>query len=256
MKLMRLFAVFKVLFSSWNVQLNAPISVFPACFSLNRWWCALGVDSCLSFVGLLSPTGLRQHLALLLRIAGRRNSPFPWVPCTVTRGVLRMKQWTAGLIQTQSFHPLSHTGRQLIRHSFYAPLNSLWNYLHLSVCVSNRVKSRLSMDNTSTPLPGSPAYDRQSPARTVPSDWSPSCSKMTPSSIHSNGSYHTLTPSSSPVLAELQTNIMNDTSAHNRPPSSVKSSQRRRQNRTCTEEALLRPSFEPKNLLSLFEKPD
>lgn len=126
----------------------------------------------------------------------------------------------------------------------------------VSVCVSNRVKSRLSMDNTFTPLPGSPTHNHHSPARTKPSDWSTSCSKMTPSSIHSNGSYHTLTPSSSPVLAELQTNIMNETSAHNRHPSSIKSSQRHRQNRTCTEEALPRPSFEPKNLLSLFEEPD
>ncbi|XP_075890362.1 membrane-associated tyrosine- and threonine-specific cdc2-inhibitory kinase [Nelusetta ayraudi] len=126
----------------------------------------------------------------------------------------------------------------------------------LSPTFSHRVKSRLSMDNTSTPLPGSPTHNHHSPARTKPSDWATSCSKMTTSSIHSNRSYHTLTPSSSPVLAELQTNIMNETSAHNRHPSSVKSSQRHRQNRTCTEEALPRPSFEPKNLLSLFEEPD
>lgn len=124
------------------------------------------------------------------------------------------------------------------------------------VCASNRVKSTLSMDKTSTPLPGSPSHDYHSPARTKPSDWSPSCAMLTPLSIRSNGSCDTLTPPLSPVLAEIPTNIMNETSTHNSRPSSIKSSQRQRRNNTCTEEALLRPSLEPKNLLSLFEEQD
>lgn len=124
----------------------------PPVFLFNRWWCALGVDSGLPFAGLLSPTGLRQHLALLLRIAGRRNSPFPWVPCMVTRGVLRMKQWLAGLPQSQSFHPLSHIGRQLIIHSFYAPLNSLWNSVHLFLFVFPTGSNRDCLWTTHLPL--------------------------------------------------------------------------------------------------------
>lgn len=118
----------------------------------------------------------------------------------------------------------------------------------------SRVKSSLSMDKTSTPLPGSPTHDCHSPARTKQSDWSPSYSMLTPSSIHSNGFCHTLSPASSPVLAELHPNIINETSTHNRHPSSVKSLQRNRRNRTCTEETLPRSSLEPKNLLSLFEE--
>lgn len=125
------------------------------------------------------------------------------------------------------------------------------------VHVSGRVKSRLSMDSTSTPLPNLPNYSHQSPASTPTrsnlGDWSSSNLMQTPSSIHSNGSFHTLTPSSSPRFAELHADIMNENYSYDRHPSSLKSSQRRGRNLIRTDEALPRPSFEPKNLLSLFD---
>ncbi|KAM7370847.1 hypothetical protein PAMP_010361 [Pampus punctatissimus] len=127
----------------------------------------------------------------------------------------------------------------------------------LSPTFSYRVKSRLSMESTSTPLPGSPAHNHRSPAHTpnhsVPFDWSSCNLAPTPSSIHTNGSCRTLTPSSSPIHAKLHTASMNENSTHSRHPSSAKSSQRRSRNWIRTEEAVPRPSFEPKNLLSLFE---
>ncbi|XP_029384023.1 membrane-associated tyrosine- and threonine-specific cdc2-inhibitory kinase [Echeneis naucrates] len=118
---------------------------------------------------------------------------------------------------------------------------------------SRRVKSRLSVESTSTPLPGSPIHSHQSLAHTPThsnlNDW---CSCNTPSSIHSNGSCHTLTPSASPIHAELHTDNMNE-KAQSRHSASSKSSQKRSRNWVRADEALPRPSFEPKNLLSLFE---
>lgn len=131
-------------------------------------------------------------------------------------------------------------------------------HLYFFPLIVHRVKSRLSMDSTSTPLPGSPAHSHQSPASTPTlsnlADWS-SCNLLhTSSSIHSNGSCHTLTPRSSPVHTEHHTDIKNQNSTHSRHSSSAKSLQRRGHNCTRTEEAFPRPNFEPKNLLSLFEE--
>nr|XP_020479023.1 membrane-associated tyrosine- and threonine-specific cdc2-inhibitory kinase [Monopterus albus]XP_020479024.1 membrane-associated tyrosine- and threonine-specific cdc2-inhibitory kinase [Monopterus albus]XP_020479025.1 membrane-associated tyrosine- and threonine-specific cdc2-inhibitory kinase [Monopterus albus] len=126
----------------------------------------------------------------------------------------------------------------------------------LSPTFSHRVKSRLSVESTSTPLPGSPQHNHRSPAHTPThsqqSDWSSCNLAQTPSSIHSNGSCHTLTPSASPIHAEHHTNSIN--SLQRRHPSSTKSSQRRNYNWVLTEEVLPRPNLEPKNLLSLFEE--
>nr|XP_046232360.1 membrane-associated tyrosine- and threonine-specific cdc2-inhibitory kinase isoform X2 [Scatophagus argus] len=126
----------------------------------------------------------------------------------------------------------------------------------LSPTFSHRVKSRLSMESTSTPLPGSPTRNHRSPAHTRSSmcDWSSCSLAQTPSSIHSNGSCHTLTPSASPLPEELHADITNEKSTHGRLSSSAKSSQRRGRNWVQAEEALPRPNFEPKNLLSLFEE--
>ncbi|XP_051272619.1 membrane-associated tyrosine- and threonine-specific cdc2-inhibitory kinase [Dicentrarchus labrax] len=123
----------------------------------------------------------------------------------------------------------------------------------LSPTFSHRVKSRLSVESTSTPLPGSPTHNHQSPANTPThsnlGDWFSCKLAQTPSSIHSNGSCHKLTPSASPIHAELHTDTVNENSTHSRC-----SSQRRARNWVRTEEAVPRPNFEPKNLLSLFEE--
>ncbi|XP_070783175.1 membrane-associated tyrosine- and threonine-specific cdc2-inhibitory kinase [Enoplosus armatus] len=122
---------------------------------------------------------------------------------------------------------------------------------------SHRVRSRLSVDSTSTPLPVSASHNRRSPAHTPThsnlGDWSCNLAQ-TPSSIHSNGSCRTLTPRASPIHAELHTDILNENSTHSRHSSSTKSSQRRGHNWVRTEDALPRLNFEPKNLLSLFEE--
>ncbi|XP_042363529.1 membrane-associated tyrosine- and threonine-specific cdc2-inhibitory kinase [Plectropomus leopardus] len=127
----------------------------------------------------------------------------------------------------------------------------------LSPTFSHRVKSRLSAESTSTPLPGSPRHNHGSPAHTPThsrlGDWSSCNLALTPSSIHSNGSCHTLTPSASPIHAELCPDSMNENSTQSRQSSSAKSSQRRARSWIRTEEPLPRPNFEPKNLLSLFE---
>ncbi|XP_067433142.1 membrane-associated tyrosine- and threonine-specific cdc2-inhibitory kinase-like isoform X1 [Thunnus thynnus] len=127
----------------------------------------------------------------------------------------------------------------------------------LSPTFSHRVKSRLCVESTSTPLPGSPAHSHRSPAHTpthsILYDWSSCDLAPTPSSIHSNGSCRTLTPSTSPIHAELHTDSMYESSTQSRHTSSTKSSQRRGRNWVRTEEAVPRPNFEPKNLLSLFE---
>ncbi|XP_008302285.1 membrane-associated tyrosine- and threonine-specific cdc2-inhibitory kinase [Stegastes partitus] len=120
----------------------------------------------------------------------------------------------------------------------------------LSPTFSHRVKSRLSVDSTSTPLPGSLIRSRQSPGHTPThsrlADWSLA---PTPSSIHSNGSCRTLTPSASPIHTKLHTGSMQSLSS-----SSTKSSQRSGRNWVRKEEDCPRPNFEPKNLLSLFEE--
>ncbi|XP_072229933.1 membrane-associated tyrosine- and threonine-specific cdc2-inhibitory kinase [Leuresthes tenuis] len=117
----------------------------------------------------------------------------------------------------------------------------------LSPSFLHRVRSRLSVESTSTPLPGSPIHSRQSPAHastcSVLGDWSSCNLALTPSSIHSNGSCLTLTPSASPIHAERHT-----------ASSSSKSSERCGHSWVRAEEAVTRPNFEPKNLLSLFEE--
>ena len=121
----------------------------------------------------------------------------------------------------------------------------------------NRVKSRLCVESTSTPLPGSPAHNHRSPAHTPTHsnlcDWSSCNLAPTPSSIHSNGSCRTLTPSASPIHTELHADSMYENSTQSRRTSSAKSSQRRSRNWVQTDEAVPRTNFEPKNLLSLFE---
>lgn len=135
--------------------------------------------------------------------------------------------------------------------------NSLLAYFFFTFPLFHRVKSRLCMESTSTPLPGLLTHNHHSPAHTPThlnlGDWSSSNLVLTPSSIHSNGSCHTLTPSASPIHAELCADSMNESSTHSQR-SSIKSSQRRSRNWVRTEEALPRPNFEPKNLLSLFEE--
>nr|XP_040032133.1 membrane-associated tyrosine- and threonine-specific cdc2-inhibitory kinase [Gasterosteus aculeatus aculeatus]XP_040032134.1 membrane-associated tyrosine- and threonine-specific cdc2-inhibitory kinase [Gasterosteus aculeatus aculeatus]XP_040032135.1 membrane-associated tyrosine- and threonine-specific cdc2-inhibitory kinase [Gasterosteus aculeatus aculeatus]XP_040032136.1 membrane-associated tyrosine- and threonine-specific cdc2-inhibitory kinase [Gasterosteus aculeatus aculeatus] len=122
---------------------------------------------------------------------------------------------------------------------------------------SHRVKSRLSVESTSTPLPHSPRRYRQSPAHTPthsnPGDCSSFNSAHTPSSIHSNGSCRALTPAASPTHAELYADRTNKSATRSRQSSSSKSSRRGARNWVRTEEAVPRPNFEPKNLLSLFE---
>lgn len=122
----------------------------------------------------------------------------------------------------------------------------------------HRIKSRLSMESTSTPLPRSPTHDRQSPARTPTSsvldDWYSYNLAQTPSSIHSNESCHTLTPSASPIHAHHLTRGVKENSIQSCHSTSSKSSQPRGRNWVLTEEVLPRANFEPKNLLSLFEE--
>uniref|UniRef100_A0A3Q3CKD6 non-specific serine/threonine protein kinase n=1 Tax=Haplochromis burtoni TaxID=8153 RepID=A0A3Q3CKD6_HAPBU len=125
-------------------------------------------------------------------------------------------------------------------------------YLPLFSC--HRVKSRLSVESTSTPLPGSPMRYHQSPAHTPThsnlSGWFSCKLAQTPSSIHTNGSCRTLTPKVSPIHVELDADPFQ--SLHS---PSTKSSQRRGRNWVQVEEAVPpRPSLEPKNLLSLFEE--
>lgn len=125
-------------------------------------------------------------------------------------------------------------------------------YLPLFSC--HRVKSRLSVESTSTPLPGSPMRYHQSPAHTPThsnlSGWFSCKLAQTPSSIHTNGSCRTLTPKVSPIHAELDADSFQ--SLHS---PSTKSSQRRGHNWVQVEEVVPpRPSLEPKNLLSLFEE--
>ncbi|XP_068160772.1 membrane-associated tyrosine- and threonine-specific cdc2-inhibitory kinase [Antennarius striatus] len=121
----------------------------------------------------------------------------------------------------------------------------------VSPTFSHRIKSRLTMESTSTPLQGSPTHSHRSPAHTPThsnlGDWSPCNLADTPYSVLSNGSHHVLAPSASPIHAELHTEKSTHTSSN-------KSFQRHSRNWTRTDEDLPRPSLEPKNLLSLFEE--
>ncbi|KAM4526177.1 membrane-associated tyrosine- and threonine-specific cdc2-inhibitory kinase isoform 1-T2 [Fundulus diaphanus] len=120
----------------------------------------------------------------------------------------------------------------------------------LSPTLAHRVKLRLPVESTSTPLPGSPMHNRQSPDHTslistqsVLGDWSSCNLTLTPSSIQSNSSCPSPTPDASPIHAE-----------HHPSSSSSASSKRHRRNWVATDKAAPRPNFEPKNLLSLFDE--
>ncbi|KAM3860112.1 membrane-associated tyrosine- and threonine-specific cdc2-inhibitory kinase [Diretmus argenteus] len=121
----------------------------------------------------------------------------------------------------------------------------------LSPTFLHRVKSRRSGGSTSTPLPGSPAHKRLSPAHTPNrsglADWPSHSLAPTPSSIHSNGSCHrTPTPSLSPIHTKRSPQSRRSAS---------RSLQRHGRSRVQSEEdALPQLNFEPKNLLSLFEE--
>ncbi|XP_054624236.1 membrane-associated tyrosine- and threonine-specific cdc2-inhibitory kinase isoform X2 [Dunckerocampus dactyliophorus] len=121
--------------------------------------------------------------------------------------------------------------------------------LELSTTDSHRMKF---MKSTFTPLPHSPAHDQlsqsQTPSRLNPFDWSPSNCAHTPSSIQSSDC-HTMTPSYSPCHSDLYTDRLDVSSRQSR-----QSSQRHDRSWIHSEEALSRPSFEPKNLLCLFEE--
>ncbi|TNN03885.1 hypothetical protein fugu_000914 [Takifugu bimaculatus] len=123
---------------------------------------------------------------------------------------------------------------------------------------SHRVKSMLSMENTSTPLPGSRSHHHRSrdctPTRLILSDGSSRDFVHSPPSILSNGTYNTLTPSRSPVNTRLRSDMVNGKLANSRHSPPDKNSQQRGYNWIQKEEALPRPNFEPKNLLSLFEE--
>lgn len=115
----------------------------------------------------------------------------------------------------------------------------------LSPTFSHRLKSRLSLESTSTPLPGSPAH---TPNQSVLREW-PSCNlALTPSSIHSIGSC--LTPNASPI----HTDSLNNVSKLSRQSSAKSSKSTDRRNWVRTDDLIQRPNFEPKNLLSLFEE--
>lgn len=137
-------------------------------------------------------------------------------------------------------------------------INNYKNIQLKSISPFCRVKSRLFVESTSTPLPGSPLRNHQGPACTpthlILSDGSSHDFVDTPSSIHSNGTCHTLTPNSIPVNTRLRSDFVNEEMANSKHSSSGRNSQRRGYNWIQSEEALPRPNFEPKNLLSLFEE--
>ncbi|XP_014856046.1 PREDICTED: membrane-associated tyrosine- and threonine-specific cdc2-inhibitory kinase [Poecilia mexicana] len=115
----------------------------------------------------------------------------------------------------------------------------------LSPTFSNRIKSGLSVESTSTPLPGSPVRGPVHSTQSVLGSWSSCSLPLTPTSSHLNNSCHKLTPDVSPIHAER----------HPGSPSTA-STERRRRGRVRADEAAAapRPNFEPKNLLSLFEE--
>lgn len=115
------------------------------------------------------------------------------------------------------------------------------------------MKSRLSVESTSTPLPGNRRSLANTPTHSDVCDWYSCNLEQTPSSMHSNGC-HTLTPSSSLNHTELYTDSLNENCSESRKSSSSRLSQRHGRNWTRTEEALPRSNFEQKNLLKLFEE--
>ncbi|CAJ1081107.1 membrane-associated tyrosine- and threonine-specific cdc2-inhibitory kinase isoform X1 [Xyrichtys novacula] len=126
----------------------------------------------------------------------------------------------------------------------------------LSPTLSHRLRSRLSVESTSTPLPASPTSRlslAHTPTHSNGSDWFSCNLAHTPSSIHSNGSCRTLTPNGSPMPTGIHTHSMIENSTHSQHTSSIRSSQRRRI-WVRSDESLPRPNIEPKNLLSLFEE--
>ncbi|XP_029954278.1 membrane-associated tyrosine- and threonine-specific cdc2-inhibitory kinase [Salarias fasciatus] len=164
---------------------------------------------------------------------------FPWwnkpAPCTPPKDSWdRDLNVSLSVIQTDSESPECDG----VFHSTHTTRSPMF---------SHRVRSRLSMGNSSTPVHGSPLSGHRSPARSPShsdvSSWSSLKLARTPSSIHSNGSCCTLTPGGSPLLTQLQTG-----------PSPARTLQRGRRRRLQTDEAEPRPGFEPKNLLSLFEE--
>nr|XP_029485571.1 membrane-associated tyrosine- and threonine-specific cdc2-inhibitory kinase isoform X2 [Oncorhynchus nerka] len=128
---------------------------------------------------------------------------------------------------------------------------------------SHRIKSRLSMGSTSTPLPNSPpVFHQLSPAHTPTHSGhihTPSRSlnlAHTPSSIHSDRSRHTmtaLTGSPKGTGSHRLSQIDQSMDAHNQHNTSTHTSQWPVRN-WVRSEPLPRPSFEPKNLLSLFDE--
>ncbi|XP_040922697.1 membrane-associated tyrosine- and threonine-specific cdc2-inhibitory kinase [Toxotes jaculatrix] len=189
--------------------------------------------------------GCRLLSSLHLSFLPRWTKP---VPCTPPKD-----SWDRDLTLALSYMHSESGSPEGDAVFIFDPLNP-----DLSPTFSHRVKSRLSVESTSTPLPGSPTHNRRSPAHTpTPSnlgDWSPCNLAHIPSSNHSNGSCRTLTPSASPIHAELHTDSIDEKSTLSRLSTSTKSSQRRGRNWVRAEEALPRPNFEPKNLLSLFEE--
>lgn len=180
---------------------------------------------------------------LVVSFGSRLLSPFqfsfPWwnkpVPCTPPK-----ESWDRDLTMSLS---VMHTDSESpeddgVFHSTHTKISPRFLY---------RVRSRLSMENSSTPIPDSPLNSHHSPAHTPAhsdvSSWSSLQLAWTPSSIHLNGSCCTLTPGGSPMLTELQTGS-----------SPARSSLRCSRSRIQTDKPEPRPCFEPKNLLSLFEE--
>uniref|UniRef100_A0A3B5KTF3 non-specific serine/threonine protein kinase n=1 Tax=Xiphophorus couchianus TaxID=32473 RepID=A0A3B5KTF3_9TELE len=121
---------------------------------------------------------------------------------------------------------------------------TLVSFCQVLVPVCILIKSRLSVESTSTPLPGSPVRSPVRSTQSVLGGWSSSNLPLTPTSSHLNAFCHKLTPNVSPIRAER----------HPGSPS-TSSSERRRHGRVQADEAPPpRPNFEPKNLLSLFEE--
>ncbi|CAL9699102.1 unnamed protein product [Knipowitschia caucasica] len=118
--------------------------------------------------------------------------------------------------------------------------------LDLSPTFSHRLKSRLSLESTSTPIHNQ-RNSTHTPNSSVAREW-PSCSlPLTPSSINSHDSRHVLTPNGSPFHASAL-------SRHSSARSSARSSKRSGRDWILADEPAPRPNFEPKNLLSLFEE--
>ncbi|XP_062331448.1 membrane-associated tyrosine- and threonine-specific cdc2-inhibitory kinase [Osmerus eperlanus] len=117
--------------------------------------------------------------------------------------------------------------------------------LELSPTFSHRVKSRLSAGSTSTPLPAPPPQPPSTPPHSRHLHTPTHSLTHTPSSIHSYGSPVSREPS-------LTLEGCQDSPCQLHPSRSSRSSCRPGRN-WVIQEPLPRPSFEPKNLLSLFD---